>query len=56
MAVHYRCKICGREHRSPVVFGNKESFESVTFVPKTLQCLVTGRSASYQKKDMRWKD
>jgi hypothetical protein len=55
MAVHFMCKICGREHRSPLLLGNRESFESGVQSAKSWPCLSTGRSASYQKKDMRWK-
>jgi hypothetical protein len=56
MPVRYRCKICGREHLAPVVFNRKESFESGSLTSKTFQCAVTGRSASYVKNDLRWKD
>ncbi len=55
MTVQFSCKICGREHLSPVTFGSRESFESVRFKPKQFQCLATGMSATYLKKDMRWK-
>lgn len=55
MTVQYRCKICGREHQSPVAFSTRESFEPVNFRAKQFQCQATGRSASYVKKDMRWK-
>lgn len=56
MAVYYKCKICGEEHRSSIAFGDKKSFESSTLVANTLQCPVTGKSASYDKKDMLWKE
>jgi len=55
MAVHFMCKICGREHRSPLSVGNRESFESSAMSAKCFQCMSTGRTASYLKKDMRWK-
>jgi hypothetical protein len=55
MAIYYRCKIYGREHLSPATFGNKELFESSTLIPRTFECPVTGRSASYEKRDTRWK-
>jgi len=55
MTVYYKCKICGQEHRSPIAFGNKKSFESSTLVANTFQCPVTGKSASYDKEDMLWK-
>ena len=56
MTVYYKCKICGQEHKSPIAFSNKKSFESSTLVGNTFQCLVTGKSASYDKKDMLWKE
>ena len=56
MAVYYKCKICGQEHRSPIAVGDKKSFESSTLVGNVFQCPVTGKSASYAKKDMLWKD
>jgi hypothetical protein len=56
MSVNYRCKICGREHLAPMKIGGKESFESGSMKSIILQCQVTGRSASYVKNNMRWKD
>lgn len=56
MAVYYRCKSCGGEHPSPIAFGDKRTFESSTLTNNGFQCLKTGASASYDKKDMFWKD
>lgn len=38
MAVYYKCKICGEEHESQIAF----------------QCPKTGKSESYDKKDISW--
>jgi hypothetical protein len=54
--VLYRCKVCGREHRYSTEFRNKEYFESGSIRTRTIECMDTGRSASYLKRDMRWKD
>jgi len=56
MAVYYKCKICGEEHRSPIIFDDKKSFESSTLIRNKFQCPKTGRSESYDKKDMLWKE
>jgi hypothetical protein len=56
MAVKYRCKICGREHPAPMKINSREAFESGSMKSLTLQCQVTGRTASYVKNNMRWTD
>ena len=56
MAVYYKCKICGEEHKSPIAFGDKKSFESSTLVNNKFQCPKTRKLASYDKKDMLWKE
>ncbi len=56
MTVHYKCKICGEEHRSPIAFSDKKSFESSTLVGNSFQCPKTGRLESYDKKDMVWRE
>jgi len=56
MAVHYRCKICGKEHKSPIGFSDKETFEKNPVGSNTFSCPKTGKSATYDKKDMFWKE
>ncbi len=54
MAVYYKCKVCGEEHKSPIAFGDKKSFESSVLVGNAFQCPKTGKVAGYDKKDMFW--
>lgn len=56
MAVYYKCKICGEEHPSPIVFNDKKSFQSSTLTGNSFQCPKTGKLESYDKEDMLWKD
>lgn len=56
MPVYYKCKICGKEHPSPIAFGDKQSFERSTLKNNSFQCPKTGKSATYDKEDMVWKD
>jgi len=56
MPVYYRCKACGKEHLSPIGFGDKKSFETTRLEANSFQCPETHRSDSYDKKDMYWKD
>jgi len=56
MAVFYRCKICGEEHPSPIGFGDRHSFDTSVMKDNWFQCPKTGKSASYDKKDMFWKN
>jgi hypothetical protein len=56
MAVFFKCKICGQEHKSPIAFGNKQSFDSSSLSNNVFQCAKTGKPASYDKKDMFWKE
>ncbi len=56
MAVYFRCKSCGGEHPSPIAFGDKLSFETSTLTSNSFHCLKTQQMATYDKKDMFWKD
>jgi hypothetical protein len=56
MAVYYKCKVCGEEHKSPIAFGDKKSFESSTLFDNVFQCPKTGEVAGYDKKDMFWRE
>lgn len=56
MAVFFKCKICGEQHRSPIAFGDKKSFESNSLLNDVFQCPKTGKPASYDKEDMFWRD
>lgn len=56
MAVLFKCKICGAEHRSPIVFASKHAFDSSSLSDNVFRCPKTGKQASYEKKDMFWKE
>jgi hypothetical protein len=56
VAVYYKCKICEQEHKSPIAFGDKKSFESSKLVNNAFQCPKTGKMAGYNKEDMFWKE
>ncbi len=56
MAVFFKCKNCGQLHPSPIAFGDRKSFDTSTMQGNQLQCPKTGKMASYDKKDMVWKD
>lgn len=56
MAVFFKCKACGNLHPSPIAFGDKRSFDTATLKGNSFQCPQTGKMATYDKKDMIWKD
>jgi hypothetical protein len=56
MPVYYKCKICGSEHPSPIVFPEKISFDESTFEHIALKCPIRPETATYHKKDMFWQD
>jgi hypothetical protein len=56
MGAYFRCKSCGKEHLSPIAFGDKKSFESTTLEGNQFQCPKTGKMGLYDKKDMFWKE
>lgn len=56
MAVYYRCKVCGGEHPSPIAMADRRSLDTSSFSNNGFQCPKTGEMATYDKKDMFWKD
>jgi hypothetical protein len=56
MGVYFRCKSCGKEHRSPIAFGNRKSFETAELKGNSFQCPITSKSDIYNKADMFWKE
>jgi len=56
MAVFFKCKICGGEHRSPIAFGSKQSFGSSSLFNNVFQCPKMGKSANHDKKGVFWKE
>ena len=56
MAVYYKCKACGEEHRSPIAFSDKHSFELAILYGNSFQCPETGMVEKYDKEQMTWRD
>jgi len=56
MPVYYRCKKCKEEHPAPIGVGDRQSFETSSISGNKFQCPKTGKMASYDKKDMVWRD
>ncbi len=56
MPAYYRCKNCGEEHPSPIGFGDRKSFETSSMSGNQFECPKTRKTASYDKKDMVWRD
>jgi len=56
MGVYFWCKSCGKEHRSPIAFGNRKSFETADLKENSFQCPITRKSGIYNKADMFWKE
>lgn len=56
MAVFFVCKQCAEEHKAPITFMNKAAFESSKFRYDIFKCSKTGKTASYDKLDLIWKE
>ena len=55
MAVFFKCKICGEEHSSLTAYANRDAFDAATG-PKSLRCAIAGQSATYELRELRWRD
>jgi hypothetical protein len=55
MALYFRCKVCGEAHRSPIAM-DKQSFATADLRANQFQCPKTRKMASYDKKDMFWRE
>ena len=57
MAMYFRCKNCGDEHRSRTVqTGHSDQLALLDYVDVQEQCPRTGSVAAYSKPDIRWRD
>jgi uncharacterized Zn finger protein len=57
MAMYYRCKNCGGEHRSQTVqTGRTGQLAVIDYADILEQCPKTGSVTSYDKKDVFWKN
>ena len=56
MPVYYKCKICGGEHPSSIVFPDEISFDNSAFENITFKYSIKLETATYHKEDMFWQD
>ncbi len=56
MPVYYKCKICGSEHPSQIVFLDEVSFANSASENIALKCPIKLVTATYHKGDMSWQD
>ena len=55
MSVHFMCKSCGAEHRSPAGFVTRQLFDESPMPETQYLCHHTGGAMSYGKEDMYWR-
>ena len=56
MPAYYKCKICGSEHPSPIVFPDEVSFANSASENIAFKCPIKLETATYHKRDMSWQD
>lgn len=56
MSVYFKCKSCHDEHQSPAGFLDRASFDATPMRDALFTCHGTGRTNSYAKNDMYWRD
>ena len=55
MPLYYRCKSCGDEHLSPIVFPDKRSYATSHLTKNLFVCPGTKGAARYGKRDLYWR-
>lgn len=55
MPLYYRCKSCGDEHLSPIVFPDKRSYNRSHLTRNLFICPTTKGPARYGKPDLYWR-
>jgi CheY-like chemotaxis protein len=55
MPLYYRCKSCGAEHLSPIVFPDKRSYTRSHLTKNLFVCPGTRGAARYGKPDLYWR-
>lgn len=55
MPLFYRCKSCGDEHLSPIVFPDKRSYTKSHLTRNLFICPGTKGAARYAKPDLYWR-
>jgi PleD family two-component response regulator len=55
MPLYYRCKSCGDEHLSPIVFPDKRSYTRSHLTKNLFVCPGTKGAARYAKPDLYWR-
>jgi hypothetical protein len=56
MSVYFKCKSCHDEHPTPAGFVDRASFDASPMPDAQFTCHGTGRTDSYVRKDMYWRD
>ena len=55
MPLYYRCKSCGDEHLSPIVFPDRRSYTRSHLTRNLFVCPGTKGAARYGKPDLYWR-
>lgn len=55
MPLYFRCKSCGAEHLSPIVFNDRNAFEKTHLSRNTFECPRNRMIARYDREDLFWK-
>jgi CheY-like chemotaxis protein len=55
MPLYYRCKSCGDEHLSPIVFPDRRSYAKSHLTRNLFVCPGTKGAARYGKEDLYWR-
>lgn len=55
MPLYFRCKSCGSEHLSPIIFPDKRSYVSSHLKQNVFFCPSTRSAARYAKTDLFWR-
>lgn len=55
MPLYYRCKSCGEEHLSPIVFPDRRSYDRSHLTRNLFVCPGNRGAARYSKADLYWR-
>lgn len=54
MAVFYKCKICGEQHKANMNLHDKLAFERTDIKPADFTCEMRWKMATYDKSELFW--
>lgn len=55
MPLYFRCKTCGAEHLSPIVFPDRRSFTRTHLTRNLFICPESNAAARYDRADLYWR-